>query len=414
MGGNLEKDWEVLVVGAGPAGSGAAAAAAEGGCKTLLIDRKKEIGTPVQCGEVVGESLVRQIGLKIPPQAIASVQDHTRFLLDRRLMVVSHEPYWRSITLERKIFDKLLAARAAEAGASVQADTRLVDLEMRDGKVVTATLMHRGKETTVRPKVVIAADGVHSATAKIMGVTLYPEDTMAKGIEYEMVAKKKLPSGMQIFLEPEVGLGYGWIIPKGPRRANVGLGVIGMEESRRSAILDWVAENPLVSEYFDLDKVLEVKSGDAPLPGFLGGPHQGNVLFAGDAAGQTLAFVGEGIMPSFACGNVAGAVAAASVRARSRKKLECYDRAVKDIMGPELEKGGALKDAILGAWAETSITEGQRTMLCGLIMSECIFPDQAEEVLPLIAQSSTRVAARIREDIKKRRARAKISVLRHR
>jgi digeranylgeranylglycerophospholipid reductase len=414
MGGNLDKDWEVLVVGAGPAGSAAAASAAEGGCKTLLIDRKKEIGTPVQCGEVVGESLVRHIGLKIPPQAIASVQDHTRFLLDRRLMVVSHEPYWKSITLERKIFDKLLAARAAETGASVQADTRLTDLEMRDGRVAAVTLMHRGKEVKVRPKVVIAADGVHSTTAKLMGVSLYPEDAMAKGIEFEMVAKKKLPSGMQIFLEPEVGLGYGWIIPKGPRRANVGLGVIGMEESRRSAILDWITENPLVSEYFDLDSVLEVKSGDAPLPGFLGGPHHGNVLFAGDAAGQTLAFVGEGIMPSYACGSVAGAVAAASVRTRSRKKLECYDRAVKDVMGSELEKGGALKDAILGAWSDASITEGQRTMLCGLIMSECIFPDQAEEMLPLIGQSTTRIANKLKEDVKKRRMRAKISVLRHR
>jgi flavin-dependent dehydrogenase len=229
-----------------------------------------------------------------------------------------------------------------------------------------------------------------------------------------MVAKKKLPNGMQIFLEPEVGLGYGWIIPKGPRRANVGLGVIGLEESRRSAILDWAAGNPVVSEYFDLDQVLEVKSGDAPLPGFLGGPHHGNVLFAGDAAGQTLAFVGEGILPSFACGTGAGAVAAASIRMRSRKKLECYDRAVKDLMGSELEKGAALKDAILGAWAETSISEGQRTMLCGLIMSECIFPEQAEEVLPLLSQSTTKVANMIREGMEKRRMRAKLSVLRHR
>lgn len=410
----MEKDWEVLVVGAGPAGCGAAATAAEGGGKTLLIDRKKEIGTPVQCGEVVGESLVRQLHLKLPPQAIATVHDHTRFILDRRLRIVSHEPYWRSIALERKIFDKLLAARAAEAGASVQADTRLTDLEMRDGKVVAATLMHRGKEVTIHPKVVIAADGPHSTMAKLMGLTIYPDDTMANGIEYEMVAKKKLPNGMQIFLEPEVGLGYGWIIPKGPRRANVGLGAIGMEESRRSTILDWVSENPVVSEYFDLEQVLEVKSGDAPLPGFLGGPVHGNVLFAGDAAGQTLAFVGEGIMPSFACGSGAGAVAASAVRTKSMKRLACYDRAVKDTMGEELEKGAALKDAILGLWADASISEGDRTLLCGLVMSECIDPTQIEELLPLLSESSTRIAAMMRAEIAKRRMKVNISALRYR
>ena len=250
--------------------------------------------------------------------------------------------------------------------------------------------------------------------ARLLDLKLYPQDAMAKGIEYEMVAKKKLPTGMHIFLEPEVGLGYGWIIPKGPRRANVGLGVIGMEDTRRDAILDWAAGNPLVSEYFDLDQVLEVKSGDAPLPGFLGGPRQGNVLFAGDAAGQTLAFVGEGIMPSYACGTGAGAVAASAVRQRSMRKLECYDRAVKDLMGSELEKGAALKDAILGAWADDSISEGQRTMLCGLIMSECVFPEQAEELLPLLTQSTTKVASMIREGMERRRMRAKISVIRHR
>ncbi|MBI0584255.1 MAG: geranylgeranyl reductase family protein [Methanomassiliicoccus sp.] len=414
MGGKMDKDWEVLVVGAGPAGSGAAAAAAEGGAKTLLIDRKKEIGTPVQCGEVVGASLIRQLKLRVPPQAIASVQDHTRFILDRRIMITSREPYWKSVTLERKIFDKLLAARAAEAGASVQADTRLASLEMKDDKVSMATLVHRGEEVVVRPKVVIAADGAHSSVAKMMDLSLYPSDAMARGIEFEMVAKSKLPPGMQIFLEPEVGLGYGWIIPKGPRRANVGLGVIGLDESRRSTILEWAGGNPIVSKYFDLDQVLEVKSGDAPLPGFLGGPLRGNVLFAGDAAGQTLAFVGEGILPSFACGQGAGAVAAAAVRARSLKKLECYDRAVKDIMGEELERGGALKDAILGAWSDETLTEGQRTLLCGLIMSESIFPDQAEEVRQFLDLPAASLARVVRAGIQKRKARASVAVLRHR
>jgi digeranylgeranylglycerophospholipid reductase len=410
----MDRDWDVLVVGAGPAGSGAARAAAEGGAKTLLIDRKKEIGTPVQCGEVVGESLIRQLKLKVPPQAIASVQDHTRFLLDRRIMITSREPYWRSVTLERKIFDKLLAAQAAEAGARVQADTRLVSIEMKDGNVVKAELMHQGEALTVRPRVVIAADGVHSTMAKLMGETLYPDTTMARGIEYEMIAKKKLPSGMQIFLEPEVGLGYGWIIPKGPKRANVGLGIIGLEEKRRSTLQDWVLGNPVVSEYFDMDRVVEVKSGDAPLPGFLGGPRRGNVLFAGDAAGQTLAFVGEGILPSYACGLGAGAVAASALQQKDLSKLDAYDGAVNDLMGEELEKGGALKDAILGLWSDEAIPEGARTLVCGLIMSESILPEEIEEALALVQLPDRKVAQTLRAGLEKRRMRALVSLLHHR
>lgn len=406
------EECDVLVVGAGPAGSAAAATAAEGGVSTLLIDRKKEIGTPVQCGEVVGESLVKQLKLRIPPSAVASVQDHTRFLLDRRLVVTSREPYWRSITLERKIFDKLLAARAAEAGAHVHADARLVGVEMKDGDVVRVDIIHQGKEVTVRPKVVVAADGVHSTLAKLMGVELFTEKAMAKGIEYEMVSTKRLPPGMQIFLEPEVGLGYGWIIPKGPHRANVGLAAIGLTGNRRDRLQDWLAANPVVLDHFDPDKVLEVKSGDAPLPGFLGGPRRGNVLFAGDAAGQTLAFVGEGILPSYACGHGAGAVAAAAVRLKDPARLDCYERAVEDLMGHELAKGGSLKDSILEVWTDDGIPEGDRTVLCGLLMSEIAFPEEMEEARQLLALPDGKLVQAVKAALSRRKVKATVSALR--
>jgi flavin-dependent dehydrogenase len=237
---------------------------------------------------------------------------------------------------------------------------------------------------------------------------------MARGIEYEMIAKKKLPTSMHIFLEPEVGLGYGWIIPKGPKRANVGLGIIGLEEKRRSTLQDWVLGNPMVSEYFDMDRVVEVKSGDAPLPGFLGGPRRGNVLFAGDAAGQTLAFVGEGILPSYACGQGAGAVAASALRQKDLALLDTYDGAVNELMGEELEKGAALKDAILGLWGDERIPEGARTLVCGLIMSESIRPDEVEQALELVQLSDRRLARTIRAGLEERAMNARVSLLNHR
>jgi len=405
------KECEVLVVGAGPAGSAAATAAAEGGAETLLIDRKKEIGTPVQCGEVVGETLLKKLNLKLPPGAQAAKLDHTRFMLDRRVQLTSREPYWKAVTLERKIFDKALAAKAAEAGAMVHADARLTDIEMEDGNVVEATIVCQGVEEKVHPKVVIAADGVHSTLSRLMKVELFTEKALAKGIEYEMVSSRKLPMGMQIFLEPEVGLGYGWIIPKGPRRANVGLAAIGMQGNRRDRLNDWLTTNPLLMDLFDVDKVIEVKTGDAPLPGFLGGPRRGNVLFAGDAAGQTLAFVGEGIIPSYACGQGAGTVAAAAVRLDDMSRLDCYERAIEDLMGNELEEGGELKDSILDVWMDESIPAGDRTVLCGLLMSEVMFPEELEEARAMLSMSRRAMIGAMKEALAKRRARATVSAL---
>jgi digeranylgeranylglycerophospholipid reductase len=363
------QDVDVLVVGAGPAGSGAGMAAAQQGASTLIVERKKEIGTPVQCGEVVGLSVMEMAGLKLPPHVVCARQNYTRFVVDRQLYVDNRSPYWRSATVERKIFDKHLAMEAARAGAQVQADCRLVDVEIKDGCVTSAQLRYQGKDVEVRPKYVIAADGVHSTLAKAMGREEYLGESIARGVEYEMVAKKRLPPCMQIFIEPEIGLGYGWIIPKGPFRANVGLGLVGRAASRREFLMDWITQHPVVSRYFDTDKVLEVKTGDAPVPGFEGGPVMGNVLFAGDAAGQTLAFVGEGIMPSYVCGGIAGRIAGT---ARSLKDLSAYDPEVRAIMGKEMELGSDLRDTLVLIWSLPGMNDSQRSIISSLVMNELL------------------------------------------
>jgi len=360
-------DCDVLVVGLGPAGSGAAKAAAEAGARVLAIDRKREIGTPVQCGEVIGRSLLKRSGLRLPPQAVASKQTHTRFIVDRSLDISNHGPQWASVTVERKILDKILAAEAASSGAMVQADSTLLSLEMDGENVKSATVRFRGVEKVVRPKVVIAADGVHSPVAKMTGVCWNTPDMVAHGGEFEMVAKRPLPRCMQIFLEEEVGFGYGWIIPKSRSRANVGLAEVGVRGHTRDSVRDWIEGNPVVSSYFDMDSIIEVKTGDAPVPGFQGGPSIGNVLFTGDSAGQTLAFVGEGIIPAYMCGLVAGESAV--------KDPLSYDSRLRSVMGEELSYGGELKDAILGLWSDDSLTPSQKYTAAGLVMSEAIPPE---------------------------------------
>jgi digeranylgeranylglycerophospholipid reductase len=364
-------DCEVLVVGAGPAGSGAARSSAMNGAKTLMVDKKKEIGTPVQCGEVIGLDLVKRSGMRIPPQAIVAKHSFTRFVLGREVVIDNYEPYWRSVTVERKIFDKHLALRAALAGAAVQADTKLLSAKVEDGKVVSCVLNHQGEEVEIAPKVIVAADGVHSTMSKVMGAEFFSPQDVARGVEFELVAKRDVPECMHIFIEEEIGLGYGWIIPKGKRRANVGLGLVGVNASRRSFLEDWITGHPVVSRYFDVDKVLEVKIGDAPVPGFLGGPVKGNVLFCGDAAGQTLAFVGEGILPSYICGGLAGKHAALMAQGKKEK----YEEDLVEAMGDQLMMGAVLRDTLVELWSSDAMDPRVRSLLSGAVMNELVSPD---------------------------------------
>ncbi|MFA7341793.1 MAG: geranylgeranyl reductase family protein [Candidatus Methanomethylophilaceae archaeon] len=399
------EEIDVLVVGAGPAGSGAALAAAQLGVRTLMVDRKKEIGTPVQCGEVIGRSLINQAGIKLPRQAVCSIQKSTRFIIDRSIMVENSEPYWESVTVERKILDKHLATRAAQAGARVEADTRLTEIRMDGDNVCEATLVSRGKELKVKPKMVVAADGVHSTMAKLMDVRWYPEEMVASGGEFEMVAKRPLPRAMQIFLEPEVGLGYGWIIPKGRDRANVGMATVGASGNRRHRVEDWIQDHPVISRYFDCKAILEVKTGDAPVPGVCGETVKGNVIFAGDAAGQTLAFVGEGIIPSYICGQAAGAAAASG-------SPDSYAASLEEVMGEELGYGAALKDEILRLWSDDSMTDSQKVLVSGLVMSECLGQEDMAALESVEGMSGSDVLGMLRLKLKSENRDIRISSLR--
>ncbi|MDD3398483.1 MAG: geranylgeranyl reductase family protein [Candidatus Methanomethylophilaceae archaeon] len=399
------EEIDVLVVGAGPAGSGAALAAAQLGARTLMVDRKKEIGTPVQCGEVIGRSLINQAGIKLPRQAVCSIQKSTRFIIDRSIMVENSEPYWESVTVERKILDKHLATRAAQAGARVEADTRLTEIRMDGDNVCEATLVSRGKELKVKPKMVVAADGVHSTMAKLMDVRWYPEEMVASGGEFEMVAKRPLPRAMQIFLEPEVGLGYGWIIPKGRDRANVGMATVGASGNRRHRVEDWIQDHPVISRYFDCKAILEVKTGDAPVPGVCGETVKGNVIFAGDAAGQTLAFVGEGIIPSYICGQAAGAAAASG-------SPDSYAASLEEVMGEELGYGAALKDEILRLWSDDSMTDSQKVLVSGLVMSECLGQEDMAALESVEGMSGSDVLGMLRLKLKSENRGIRVSPLR--
>lgn len=395
-------ECEVLVVGAGPAGSGAARSSAMSGARTLMVDKKKEIGTPVQCGEVIGLDLVKMARMRIPSAAIVARQSFTRFVLAREVIIDNAEPYWKGVTVERKVFDKHLAFRAASAGASVQADTKLLSVEGRDGEVISCLLNHHGEEVEISPRAIVAADGVHSTLARELGVEFFSPRDVARGMEFELVAKRDIPQGMQIFIEGEIGLGYGWIIPKGRRRANVGVGLVGVNASRRSFLEDWISEHPVVSRYFDVDKVLEVKMGDAPVPGFLGGPVKGNVLFCGDAAGQTLAFVGEGIMPSYLCGTLAGKHAASLAQGRGQD----YENELMKVMGEHLMMGAALRDTLVQLWSSEHMDDVTRSLLSGAVMNELVGPEGLEEVLSSLEREPLKaLQSLIRDSGRKIRAR---------
>jgi len=226
---------EILVVGAGPAGSRAAWVAAGAGVDTILIDAKTRIGEQPHCGEFVSERLFTEAQLDG-----AAILHRVEFM-ETRIVESADPSIWeaaapgvhnvvssRGFLIDRVRFDRDRAREAAAVGATILSSTRLVQ---RDGE---RWIARRGSEELIlRPKFTIAADGAASTVGRLLEL---PAHTLMRGIQIEA------PFTVQgertyIFFHRALKGGYGWVFPKGPV-ANVGIGVTSDPEIKPPELLE--------------------------------------------------------------------------------------------------------------------------------------------------------------------------------
>lgn len=328
--------WDVLVVGAGPAGSSAAAAAARHGAATLLVEAKARIGEQPHCGEFVPKQLFVEYGLDRGP-VVQAVEAMETLIVDLRGDPASDTAIPRSAVraaalvqerverpspgylIDRPRFDRELARQAAELGALVLASARLLGQE-GDAWVVR----HEGRELRVRAQFVIAADGAVSRVAAALGE---PMPEVVRGVQVEVPLARPM-NKTRVFLSREIVRGYGWLFPKGSV-ANVGLGVVQRKDVSPSALLDCLVEW-LVHMGMIRRGVLARSSGVIPVSGPRARLVMGNVIFCGDAAGLTHPVTGAGIAQAVVSGAHAGRAAGLALRTGGSEPLHAYE---KEVLG---------------------------------------------------------------------------------
>lgn len=350
----MERSYDVVVVGAGPAGSVAAQAAASGGASVLMLERRREIGVPVQCGEALSEDVLKEMKLKPDPSWAVNPTNSVKIVSPSGIAVRISE---RRVTgkvgyiLNRKVFDKYLAVRAAEAGADIRVGTYVYGLVVRDGRVCGVRARGVDGDFEVEAKVVIAADGVGSRVARWAGMnTAIKLDDFESGVQFQMVGVDfESPSMLEFYLSSRIAPGgYAWVFPKGEHMANVGLGVLGSRAERRAIdyLRDFVARMPGLAK----GKVVEINAGGIPVGGPLKQTVKGNVVLVGDAARQVNALTGGGIDSAMRAGQIAGEVVADAIREGdvSEKRLREYERRWREKMGKSHEKYLKAKNVLLG------------------------------------------------------------------
>ncbi len=343
----------MVVVGAGPAGSTAAYAAARNGASVLMLDRRRELGVPVQCGEALAEDILNELEIKPDPQWAVGRTNVVKIVSPSGIEVRISE---RKVTgkvgyiLNRKVFDKYLATRAAKAGADVMVGTFVDELILEDGKPKGVKARGVNGRFEVAAEVVIAADGVGSRVARWAGLnTTLKLDDIESGIQFQMVGVDfESPSMMEFYLGSKIAPGgYGWIFPKGDDMANVGLGVLGSRAQRRPIeyLRDFVARMPSLSK----GKIVEINGGGVPVSEPIKRTVKDNLLVVGDAAHQVNPLTGGGLDSAMRAGNIAGEVGAKAVKEgnTSEKKLKEYEKRWRKSMARRLERYLKGKEVLL-------------------------------------------------------------------
>ncbi len=331
---------DVLVIGAGPAGSSAASAAAEAGADVLVIEKKGEIGVPVQCGEGIGAYLLPFLPFPVPPEQLIWRLHEISFWADG-VTTARAGKLWTTHLLNRAAFDAWLARRAEEKGAQILRKTELIDLTVTSGYTVArATVTTPTGIREIVPRVVIAADGVDSTVLGLLGFKPEKQTTCGKVLSYEMAnLQVHNPHSFQVFLGDFAPGVYAYILPKSNTAANVGVGTIVPERKVRECYDAFMALPP-VSAQVSGGRIVQDKSGWAPIRYFTEQWVYDNVLLVGDAANQNFKPFVEGIVPTIIGGDLAGKTAAEFVRGTC--SLTAYPARVHAKLGPLFEESDLL------------------------------------------------------------------------
>ena len=328
---------QVAVIGAGPAGSTAAEAAAARGVEVALIDRKNEIGSPVQCGGFIPavHELRDLMQGAVLPDALVNIPE--RCIFHRTKLQRLYAPSGKSKefavdgrVVDRKAFDRYLAYRAVRAGATVLPATRA---KLNSGEVCLSGHF----SDKIKPAVVVGADGPSSCIGRSIG---RQTGEMGVCLEYEMADVDIDADAVEMYFGTRYAPGgYAWIIPQGQDVANVGIGVrvsfLGKQKLPQ-VLGKFIKEHPVAGKMLGRGEVLAVMRGMVPSDGMRGDIQRDNVLLAGDAAGHVMATSGGGIPLAMVAGRIAGEVTAGFLKGQTR--LEEYQSRVQAEFGKELER----------------------------------------------------------------------------
>jgi geranylgeranyl reductase family protein len=333
-----EYDCDVLVIGAGPAGSTAAVELAKAGRDVMLVDRKLVIGEPVACAGYIPAWITQHI--KVDRECITNKVDFMRTFLPDGTTDDTKTPGY---IVDRSLFDRSLVRQAVESSARLFTGMKVTDLE--ESKV---TARYKNNEININANIIIGADGPKSVTGKYLGCEV-SDFIVAK--QYEMMLKEPITHS-EVYFHEDYTCGYAWLFPKG-KFANIGVGMIKSDGLKVPARLEQFVEMLTIQNRIIPDSNVRTAEGLVPISGPVKSTVRNNIMLAGDAAGLTHPITGAGILSAVISGKEAGTAAVEALEASKGDKvtedgLKKYEREWQMFLKSDLELASRRREILNG------------------------------------------------------------------
>lgn len=349
---------DVVVVGAGPTGSFSALQAAKLGAQVTIFEEHGKVGVPSHCTGHLSLAGIKRFDLHLPKNVFENEIKSAVFYSPSGYKFVVRFASPVTCVVNRTLFDQHLSNMALKAGAKIVNNTYVDSLLIEKGTV--RGIIFKGKKRTKKlaSKVVIDAEGVSSSLLKRAELSSLNCRTIVNGVQAEVDKINNIDNDtVEVFLSRNFAAGFfAWIVPRRDGTAKVGLGT--ERGNPRECLRHFVNHNPIARQRLKRSHVTNLAYHPISLGGPIPRTFYDGLLVVGDTASQVKPTTGGGVVMGLACAEIAGKVAARSVRHKdfSANFLAEYERRWKKKIGFDMMAMKRLR-AMLNSFSDKQLDQ---------------------------------------------------------